>query len=129
MSFLIETISRRMAVAPISRVAVASASRTRTFTTSIAARKSATETVKDGLKTVDRAVSDKIVDGIDAGENAATKAKQTAGDVLGQASSEASKLEGEAAGKASELKGQAKGAAHEAAGKAQGTAEKVKKNL
>lgn len=67
MSFLIETISRRMAVAPISRVAVASASRTRTFTTSIAARKSATETVKDGLKTVDRAVSDKIVDGIDAG--------------------------------------------------------------
>ena len=65
MSFLIETVSRRMAVAPIYRVAVASAPRT--FTTSIAARKSATETVKDGLKTVDRAVSDKIVDGIDAG--------------------------------------------------------------
>lgn len=39
----------------------------RQFSTSIAAQKSATESVKDGLKTVDRKVSDKLVDGINAG--------------------------------------------------------------
>lgn len=39
----------------------------RQFSTSIVAQKSATESVKDGLKTVDRKVSDKLVDGINAG--------------------------------------------------------------
>ena len=35
------------------------------FSVSANQQKTATETVKDGLKTVDRKVSDKIVDGID----------------------------------------------------------------
>jgi hypothetical protein len=39
----------------------------RAFSTTIVAKKTATETVKDTLKTVDRAVSDKIVGGIELG--------------------------------------------------------------
>ncbi|KAM0277277.1 hypothetical protein ACHAQH_005936 [Verticillium albo-atrum] len=124
MSFLIETITRRTAALPITRAATIAAPRT--FTTTPFASKSATETVKDGLKTVDRAVSDKLVDGINAGSNAAQKVKATTDDVTSKSAAE---LRGEAVGKAEELKGQAKGAAHEAAGKAQGTAEQVKKNL
>lgn len=54
----------RLAV-PVSRALTVQGPRT--FTTSAVARKSATETVKDGLKSVDRAVSDKIViPGLDA---------------------------------------------------------------
>lgn len=67
MSFLIETSFRRLATVPLPATRVAATSASRSFTTSLAARKSATETVKDGLKTVDRAVSDKLVDGINAG--------------------------------------------------------------
>lgn len=37
----------------------------RAFTTSYPLQKTATETVKDGLKTVDKVVSEKLVDGID----------------------------------------------------------------
>jgi hypothetical protein len=40
---------------------------TRGFATTVLRQKTATETVKDTLKTVDRAVSDKIVDGIELG--------------------------------------------------------------
>ncbi|PNH75887.1 hypothetical protein VD0001_g1668, partial [Verticillium dahliae] len=65
MSFLIETITRRTAALPITRATTLAAPRA--FTTTPFASKSATETVKDSLKTVDRAVSDKIVDGINAG--------------------------------------------------------------
>ena len=39
----------------------------RAFSTSFVARKSATESVKDGVKSVDRAVADKLVDGIEVG--------------------------------------------------------------
>src|SRR5579871_6699393 len=39
----------------------------RTFATTTQHRKTATEVVKDTLKTVDRAVADKIVDGIEIG--------------------------------------------------------------
>lgn len=67
MSFLIETTFRRLATAPLPATRVAAVSASRTFTTSFAAQKSATETVKDGLKSVDRVVSDKLVDGINAG--------------------------------------------------------------
>jgi len=42
-------------------------SATRTFATTALRQKTATETVKDTLKAVDRAVSDKIVDGIELG--------------------------------------------------------------
>lgn len=39
----------------------------RLFSTAVVYRKSATETVKDGLKAVDRTVADAAVKGIDAG--------------------------------------------------------------
>jgi hypothetical protein len=39
----------------------------RAFSTSFTAQKTATEAAKDTLKTVDRKVSDKIVDGIEVG--------------------------------------------------------------
>jgi hypothetical protein len=39
----------------------------RAFSTSFVARKSPTEAVKDTVKTVDRKVSDKLVDGIELG--------------------------------------------------------------
>lgn len=63
MSFLTEVAGRRMAIA--ARASVVQAPRQ--FSTSLAAQKSATETVKDSLKTVDRKVSDKLVDGINVG--------------------------------------------------------------
>ncbi|KAK1981322.1 hypothetical protein LZ30DRAFT_823154 [Colletotrichum cereale] len=128
MSFLIETTGRRLATLPrvIPRTfAVAP----RSFTTTVPAQKSATETVKDGLKTVDRKVSDKLVDGIDAGANVAEKVKQAVPNTTGEAKGKAQELKGEAKGKANELSGQAKGKANELAGKAQGTADQVKKNM
>ncbi|KAL2881488.1 hypothetical protein SGCOL_003054 [Colletotrichum sp. CLE4] len=128
MSFLIEATGRRLATIPrvIPRAAVAAP---RTFTTSFAAQKSATETVKDGLKTVDRKVSDKLVDGINASANVAEKFKQNVPNTQGEAAGKAQELKGEAAGKAQELKGEAKGKANELAGKAKGTADQVKSNL
>ena len=60
MSFLTETAIRRLAMT--SRTAMVQAPRA--FSTGVAYRKSATDTVKDTVKKVDRAVSDKLVDGI-----------------------------------------------------------------
>lgn len=39
---------------------------TRAFSSTVVYQKTATQTVKDGVKSVDQAVSSKIVDGIDA---------------------------------------------------------------
>jgi hypothetical protein len=61
------TITRRLAVLPAAINRGLATQAPRTFTTGFAAQKSATETVKDGLKGVDRAVSDKLVDGINIG--------------------------------------------------------------
>lgn len=58
MSYLARTAVRSARLGYMSR---------RTFTQSSPIYKSATETVKEGLKTVDRAVSDKLVDSIEAG--------------------------------------------------------------
>jgi hypothetical protein len=63
MSFLTETLVRRMAIT--SRAAVVQGPRQ--FHAGIIAQKSATEAVKDTVKAVDRKVSDKLVDGINAG--------------------------------------------------------------
>lgn len=63
MSFLTESAVRRVALA--SRLASTQAPRQ--FSTSMAARKTIAETAKDTLKTVDRKVSDKLVDGINVG--------------------------------------------------------------
>lgn len=46
--------------------AIPRVSATRAFSSTVVYQKTATETVKDGIKTVDKAVSGKIVDGIDA---------------------------------------------------------------
>ncbi|KAM0262451.1 hypothetical protein ACHAQJ_001705 [Trichoderma viride] len=142
MSFLTRTIntSRTAAiVAPVSRIAAVRTSRT--FTTSLAAQKTATESVKDGLKTVDRAVSDKLVDGINIATAASHKVKETADDlsssgVSGQvegtkahAKGKAEELKGSATGKAEEIKGKAKGAAEQAKGKAKGSVDEVQSNL
>jgi hypothetical protein len=63
MSFLTEVAVRRVPLA--SRAVLVQAPRQ--FSTSIAARKSVTETAKETLKSVDRKVSDKLVDTINAG--------------------------------------------------------------
>lgn len=66
MSFITETAARRVATLQIPRTLASSAPRA-AFSTSIQFQKSAAETAKDALKTVDRAVSDKLVDGINVG--------------------------------------------------------------
>ncbi|KEY65414.1 hypothetical protein S7711_04312 [Stachybotrys chartarum IBT 7711] len=140
MSFLTSNLTRRVAPVAASVPRAIAVQAPRTFTTSIAAQKTATETVKDGLKSVDRAVSDKIVDGIDLASAAAQKVKGSAEvnaneasakaqELKGEASGKAQELKGEASGKASELSGRAKGAAEQAKGTAKGTAEEVKRNL
>ncbi|KAI1057165.1 hypothetical protein LB507_001782 [Fusarium sp. FIESC RH6] len=127
MSFLTENVIRRVALAP--RVIAFQAPRT--FTTSFALQKTATDAAKDTAHKVDRVVSDKIVDGIEAGQDVAAKAKAAARDVTdsNDAAAKAQELKGEAAGKAQELKGEAKGAAEQAKGKAKGMAEEAKHKL
>lgn len=70
MSFLTEMTFRRMAT--ISRTAARSSNFTSTvpraaLSTTVQLQKNPVDATKDGLKKVDRAVSDKIVDGIDIG--------------------------------------------------------------
>ncbi|KAL6898993.1 hypothetical protein GGI43DRAFT_407556 [Trichoderma evansii] len=149
MSFLTRTIniSRTAAIAtPVSRIAAVRTSRT--FTTSLAAQKTATETVKDELKHIDRVVSDRLVDGINIATAASHKVKETAEDLSN--SGVASQVEGEAAhargkaqemkghvagkvsemsGKAQEMKGKAKGAAAETKGKAKENLEEMQSGL
>lgn len=64
MSSITGTVARRAAIVP--RAVVAAPISARPFTTTPAVQKTATESVKQGLKKVDRAVSDKIVVGLDA---------------------------------------------------------------
>ncbi len=64
MSFLTRTSFRTAAAA--SRLQFCT-SRTAAFSTSFVAYKTPVETVKDGVKTVDHAVSQKIVEGIELG--------------------------------------------------------------
>jgi len=70
MSFLTEMTFRRMAT--ISRTAARSSNFTSTapraaFSTTVQLQKNPVDATKDGLKKVDRVVSDKLVDGIDIG--------------------------------------------------------------
>jgi hypothetical protein len=68
MSFLTESAIRRLAIT-VPRAAVAApiaVHAPRAFSTSLAQRKTVTDNVKDGLKTVDRTVSDTLVAGLDA---------------------------------------------------------------
>ncbi|KAL3426382.1 lea domain protein [Phlyctema vagabunda] len=102
----------------------------RAFSTSFVVRKSPVESVKDGLKTVDRAVSDKIVDGIEAGETVADKAKKATGiSSTEDIKAKASEVAGQAKGKTAEVQGEAKGKASELAGEAKGKKEEIKGKL
>ncbi|KAK0764833.1 hypothetical protein N5P37_002305 [Trichoderma harzianum] len=135
MSFLTRTInvSRTAAVVtPVSRIAAVRTSRT--FTTSLAAQRTATEAVKDELKHIDRAVSDKLVDGINIATKASHKVMETAEDlsssgVSSQVEGMGAHAKGKAEGMKSAAKGKAeemKGKAEEMKGKAKGTAAKAK---
>merc|ERR1711964_645511 len=84
----------------------------RAFPTTFVARKSVTESVKDGVKTVDRKVSDVLVEGMSSSEM-----KGKANEVAGEAKGKANEVAGEAKGKANELAGEAKGKKEELKGK------------
>ncbi|KAK3377046.1 hypothetical protein B0T24DRAFT_620367 [Lasiosphaeria ovina] len=143
MSFLTEAAARRVATLGVPRAMAASAPRA-SFSSSVTMQKSVMDTAKDTLKTVDRAVSDKLVDGIDIATNVSAKVKEATEQVRqGSAADTASGLQRKAQGAASELAGktksaagqtegsaasaagQAKGTANEWAGKAQGKADEV----
>ncbi|KPM37573.1 hypothetical protein AK830_g8980 [Neonectria ditissima] len=126
MSFLTESIMRRATLIP----RVAFTQTPRAFSTHFALNRTATEAAKDGLKTVDRVVSDKIVDGIDATATVSSKVKEGVQEVTGnKTTGKAAEYKGEAKGKAEELKGEAKGAAQEVKGKVKGAAEEVKSKI
>jgi len=113
MSFLYQTT-------PMLRTAARSAAlrqSPRLFSTTVAQRKTPTEAVKDGLKKVDRVVSDAAVVGIDKGVELKDKAASVAGVETSKAEGKASEVAGEAKGKAAELKGEAKGKTEELKGK------------
>ena len=114
------------------------------FSSSVVLQKSAVDSAKDTLKTVDRAVADKLVDGINVGgksthfptllyslltdifphtENVVNKVKGTAEEAASKtANTSAAELRGEAKGTANEMAGKAKGTANEYTGKAKGAA-------
>ncbi|TLS22866.1 uncharacterized protein PpBr36_06478 [Pyricularia pennisetigena] len=146
MSFAVRRVALASRTAAVSTVPRAS------FTTGSILNKTPTESVKDGLKKVDRVVSDKLVDGINVAANVGQKAKEVTEDMTssdaakkaselageaqgkasqmaGQAQGKASEMAGQAQGKASEMAGQAKGKAAEVQGQAQGKAEEVKRNM
>ncbi|TVY46859.1 hypothetical protein LOCC1_G002784 [Lachnellula occidentalis] len=127
MSFLTRTT-------PMLRVAARASCAPRAFSTSLALKKSPVEAVKDTAKTVDRKISDTLVDGIEIGQTAAEKAKAAAGLASDKASGktaemagEAKGMAGQAQGKAQGMAGQAKGKAAELKGEAMGKAEETKK--
>ncbi|KAK4217461.1 hypothetical protein QBC37DRAFT_46116 [Rhypophila decipiens] len=128
MSFLAEATARRVMTLSVPRAATHSAPRAANaaFSTSVTFQKSAVDSAKDTLKGVDRAVSDKLVDGINISSSVAGKIKEAAEEVTqGNSTGATAELRGEASGKASEVSGEAKGFASEAAGKAKGAAGKV----
>lgn len=62
MSFLTENIVRQVTLIP----RIIARQSPRAFSTSLVFNRTATEAIKDGAKSIDRAVSDKLVDGINA---------------------------------------------------------------
>ncbi|KAI2631256.1 hypothetical protein GGS21DRAFT_524038 [Xylaria nigripes] len=107
-TFFTEAALRRMAMA--SR-AVSQAAR---FGTTYIPRKSVTESAKDTLKSVDRKLSDKLVDGINVG----TKAAETI-------SGKSSEANYKSAGTAEEIRKKMKAESEELAGKAKRAAEET----
>ncbi|RFU35433.1 hypothetical protein B7463_g908, partial [Scytalidium lignicola] len=90
----------------------------RLFSTTPAPQKGPIETAKDAVKTVDRAVSNKIVDGIEVGEKATKKVKDATGIYnTSELKGKASEAKNEVKGKASQATGEAKKKTWEAAQK------------
>ncbi|KAL9624493.1 MAG: hypothetical protein Q9160_001157 [Pyrenula sp. 1 TL-2023] len=87
------------------------------FSTTSFKPKSAPDTTKDTLRQADRKVSDAAVSGIDAGANAAQKAKEAVGVGAKKAEGNAAEATGKAKGTAAELSGKAKGKVEETKGK------------
>ncbi|EGR49173.1 uncharacterized protein TRIREDRAFT_121653 [Trichoderma reesei QM6a] len=159
MSFLTRSVLPKTTSLTTSISRIAATRSTRPFTTSHAVHKIVPETVKDGLHRVDRAVSDKLVDGINMATAASHKVMETAEDLSNSGVAEqvegmqahakgkakemkgaakgkademmgsTQEMKGTAKGKAEELKGKAKGTAAEAKGKAKETAEEVQSSL
>merc|ERR1712169_14161 len=125
MSAIAAVTARRAAALPRAAIAFHAA---RPFTTTVIQQKNVTESVKDGLKSVDRAVSDKIVVGLDAAAAAKEKAEGKAEKISGKAEGAAEEPKGDLTGKAQELKGEAKGKAAELKGKAKETVQDMKSN-
>ncbi|KAH8798116.1 hypothetical protein F5882DRAFT_395172 [Hyaloscypha sp. PMI_1271] len=113
MSFLTRTVLPLFSV-QASSLRIAGA---RAFSTTLVTRKIVPDAVKEPVKKIDRAVSDKLVDGIELGQNAAQKAKEVAGMSKGEVKGKAHEVAGEAKGKANELAGEAKGKKEEIKGK------------
>ncbi|PSS07007.1 hypothetical protein M430DRAFT_148061 [Amorphotheca resinae ATCC 22711] len=102
----------------------------RAFSTSLVAQRTAAQAAKDTLKTVDRKVSDKLVDGIEVGQSVTEKAKRVTGiGSTSDAKAKAQEVAGEAKGKAHEVAGEAKGKAHGVAGEVKGKAEELKGDI
>merc|ERR1712000_122631 len=93
MSAIAAVTARRAAAHPRAAIAFHAA---RPFTTTVIQQKNVTESVKDGLKSVDRAVSDKIVVGLDAAAAAKEKAEGKAEKISGKAEGAAEELKGDA---------------------------------
>ncbi|KAH8819489.1 hypothetical protein F5884DRAFT_760678 [Xylogone sp. PMI_703] len=124
MSFLTRTTTSALRSARITPAVTAVAPRF--FSNTAAAQRGPVETAKDAVKTVDRAVSNKIVDGIEIGENVTQKVKDATGiHNTSELKGKASEVTGQAKGKASEVAGQAKGTASEVSGEAKGKASEV----
>ncbi|KAH1337794.1 hypothetical protein KXV68_005511 [Aspergillus fumigatus] len=83
------------------------------------------EATKETLKKADRAISDNLVNGIDKGEQAKDKVKQTVGSSTEEAKYKAEGMKEEMKGEASEKAGETKGKAKETLGEVKGKAKEV----
>ncbi|PYI10135.1 hypothetical protein BO78DRAFT_383582 [Aspergillus sclerotiicarbonarius CBS 121057] len=98
---------------------------TRSISASARREKGPVDATKDTLKKADRKVSDAAVKGIEVGETAAEKLKDT----VGKTSTDAKAKSKELSGDASEVAGKSKGKAEEALGSAKGKAKQAARRL
>ncbi|ESZ93428.1 hypothetical protein SBOR_6187 [Sclerotinia borealis F-4128] len=92
-------------------------------------QKPASETIKEAVKKVDRAVADKIVGGIEVGETITQKAKSIASTSSSEAKGKAAEVTGEVKGEVKEKAKEVKGKAKEVKGEMKGKKEEVEGEL
>ncbi|KAK6336122.1 hypothetical protein TWF696_001689 [Orbilia brochopaga] len=105
------------------------ATHARPLSTTITLNKSATETVKETIHTIDLKAGQTLAAGIDKAEQATESVKEAVGAAKKNAPSSADEAAGMAKGKAQETKGEVKGKASEISGKAKGAYEEAKSNI